>query len=140
VDFFFYQLAKKDGKRVEGLESADEQLDALVGIADGNEDQFVSYAIKDLDTLKERFAELAGAWRTGDTVKLNELLVSQLRAEAPQEYQKLVVARNRKWLPAILGYHASPQTRLVLVGAAHLVGPDGILEALRKNGYRVEKL
>ncbi|HJV35738.1 TraB/GumN family protein [Geomonas sp.] len=140
VDYFFYELAKKEGKKVEALESADEQLEALVTIADGNEDEFVSYAIRDLGTLKERFAELAGAWRTGDTVKLNELLVSQLRTEDPKEYQKLVVDRNRKWLPAILGYHASRQTRLVLVGAAHLVGPDGILEALKKKGYRVEKL
>lgn len=140
VDDFFYQLAKKDNKKVEGLESAEEQLDALVSIADGNEDQFVSYAIRDLDILKEKFAELAGAWRAGDSAKLNELLISELKSEDPEDYQKLVVNRNRKWLPIILGYHKSPQTRLVLVGAAHLVGPDGIIEALKKNGYRVEKL
>lgn len=140
VDDVFYKLARKENKRVEGLESAEEQLNALVSIADGNEDEFVSYALRDLDTLKEKFAELAGAWRAGDTVKLNELLISEMKSQDPKEYRKLIIDRNRKWLKAILAYPKSQQTRLVLVGAAHLVGPDGIIEALRKNGYHVDKL
>ncbi|MCG2679843.1 MAG: TraB/GumN family protein [Kiritimatiellae bacterium] len=27
-----------------------------------------------------------------------------------------------------------------MVGAGHLVGPDGIIEALKKKGYKVDKL
>jgi uncharacterized protein YbaP (TraB family) len=34
----------------------------------------------------------------------------------------------------------APRTEFILVGAAHLVGPDGIIEALKKKGYQVDKL
>lgn len=140
VDDFYYKLAKKDNKRIEGLESVEEQIDLIVSMADGNEDEFVSYSLKDIGNLKENFAELAAAWRKGDVVKLNELLIAELKTHESKEYKKLIIDRNTKWLPIILSYQNRPQTRLVLVGAGHLVGPDGLIEALRKKGYRVDKL
>jgi uncharacterized protein YbaP (TraB family) len=64
----------------------------------------------------------------------------ELRTQQPQIYKKLIVKRNRNWLPVIDAYQKTRQTRFVLVGVAHLVGPDGLIEALRKKGYKVDKL
>ena len=140
VDQFFHELALKERKGVEGLETVEEQIDFVVSMADGNEDDFVSYSLEEMKTIKQQFEILAKAWRTGDAGKLDELMVAELKTQQPKLYKKLVTVRNRTWLPMIEGYLKSPQTRFVLVGAAHLVGQDGIIELLRKKGYKVEKL
>lgn len=140
VDQFFYDLARKDGKRVEGLETVDEQLDYLVTMADGFEDDFVTYSLKDLKNSSQQFEELSTAWRSGNDVKLDELMSAEMKTIQPKLYNRLIAQRNRRWLPLIEGRQGPKRTKFVLVGAGHLVGPDGIVAALRKKGYRVEKL
>ncbi len=140
VDNVYYARATTDKKAVEGLETVDQQIDYVVSMADGNEDAFVDYSIEEMKTLKEQFELLAGAWRTGDAGKLDELMDRELRTRQPQIYKKLIVERNRNWLPVIDTYQKTRQTRFVLVGVAHLVGPDGLIEALMKKGYKVDKL
>lgn len=140
VDQFFYRLALKDGKRVEGLESVDEQLDYLVNMADGFEDDFVTYSLNDLNNSSQQFEELSTAWRSGNDVKLDELMSEEMKALFPKLYRKLIVERNRRWLPIIESRQNPRKTKFVLVGAGHLVGPDGIVAALKKKGYKVEKL
>jgi len=140
VDQYFHELAARDGKTEEGLETVDQQIDYLVSMADGNENEFVTYSLGDLKGLKEKFETLTGAWRRGDTVKLNELMIGELKTKQPEIYGKLITDRNRSWLPLIEAYLKTPRTEFILVGAGHLVGPDGIIEELKKRGYRVEKL
>jgi uncharacterized protein len=47
--------------------------------------------------------------------------------------------RNRRWLPQIEKLLAQGDNALVVVGAAHLVGKDGVIELLRDRGYTVEQ-
>jgi uncharacterized protein YbaP (TraB family) len=58
----------------------------------------------------------------------------------PQMYQRLLVERNKNWLPKIEALFAARGRALVVVGAAHLVGPDGVLAMLKAKGYTVEQL
>ena len=140
VDLYFYNLAKKDGKVVEGLETVDEQLDYVVSMGDGNEDDFVTYSLDDMKTINEQFDALANAWRKGDTMKLDELMNNELKTRLPKLYKSLITDRNRNWLPLIDAYQKTPRTEFILVGIGHLVGPDGIIESLRKKGYKVDKI
>lgn len=140
VDEFFYELAIKERKAVEGLETADEQINYVVSMADGHEDEFVTYSLRDLEHIREQFESLADAWRAGDTVKLDRIMIDDLKTRWPKLYKKLIVDRNRNWLPLIEAYQKTPRTEFILVGVGHLVGPDGIVEALRKKGYKVDKL
>ncbi len=141
VDQFFYGLANADKKPIEGLETVDEQIDYMATMADGNEDEFVSYSIKDMKTIEKQFDSLATAWRKGDAKKLNELMVTDLKSRQPKLYKKLITDRNRNWLPLIDAYQKTPQTELILqLVSANLVGPDGLIESLKKKGYKVDKL
>lgn len=140
VDQYFYELARRDGKAIGQLETVDEQIDYLVSLADGDEDAFVRYSLRDMANIRAQFAVIAAAWRSGDADRLNELLVAELKTEQPQLYHRLIVQRNRNWLPLIDQRQQPLRTRFILVGAAHLVGPDGIIAALQQKGYKVEKL
>lgn len=140
VDQYFHNLATRDKKAEGGLETAEEQIDYLTSMADGNEDEFVTYSIRDMNNLRENYEILANAWRKGDTGTLNELMVTELKTKQPKLFRKLITNRNKNWLPLIDAYQKTPRTEFILVGVGHLVGADGIIEELKKRGYRVEKL
>ena len=140
VDLYFHARARKDGKAVRTLETVDEQIDFMVTMADGGEDEFVSYSLKDMGALRENYDALVSSWRAGDAGKLNALMITEMRTDQPALYRKLLVDRNKAWLPLIDGYLATPGAKFILVGVGHLVGPDGLVEALKKKGYKVEKL
>jgi len=55
-------------------------------------------------------------------------------------YQTLIVDRNNKWVKDIEGYLNGLGNTMVVVGAAHLVGDNGLVNLLRKLGYKVVKL
>jgi uncharacterized protein YbaP (TraB family) len=55
-------------------------------------------------------------------------------------YERLVVERNRAWLPQIEALLTRPTPAFIVVGAAHLVGPDGLINTLKAKGYTVQQL
>jgi uncharacterized protein YbaP (TraB family) len=57
----------------------------------------------------------------------------------PLMYQRLLVERNRNWMPKIEALFARRGKTLVVVGAAHLLGPDGLIAMLKAKGYTVEQ-
>ena len=66
----------------------------------------------------------------------------EMKKEYPRLYQRINVARNNAWVPKIEQRLTAPGTddTLVVVGALHLLGPDGVVEKLRAKGYRVERV
>jgi uncharacterized protein len=140
VDKHFYDLALQDHKKIAELETVDQQMEFILSMSNGEDDQFVNYSLDDLKTVKEKYQSLVDAWRKGDAAKLDRLMISEMRDREPKMYRKLIIDRNRHWLKAIEEYEKSPQTRFVLVGVGHLVGSEGILQALRKKGYHIDQL
>jgi hypothetical protein len=69
---------------------------------------------------------------------VERIVLSELKQE-PLLYQRLLVERNRNWIPKIEALFARPRPAFVVVGAAHLVGPDGLIALLRAKGYTVEQ-
>ena len=140
VDTFLYQLATQDKKATEGLETIDEQIQFVVGMGEGNEDAFITHSLKDLESIKQNYGNMVEAWKKGDINKLDELFVAEIKTKLPKLYKELLADRNAKWLPRIEAYRETPNKEFILVGAGHLVGPDGIIESLRRKGYTVKKL
>lgn len=139
VDGFYYQRAKADNKIIGKLETNAEQLDFLTNMGKGREDDFVLYSLRDLKNIESIMADLKSAWRSGDHRKLAALSLDSMQREFPQIYQQLLIDRNQKWLPKIESMLGDPGTELVLVGALHLVGDEGVLQLLRNKGYRIEQ-
>lgn len=140
VDSHYFQRARTEGKRVGELETAAEQLDFLAKLGEGREDDFVRYSLKDMAQLETVMRDLTAAWREGDQKKMAALSLEEMRTEFPDIYQQLLVGRNKNWLPRIESMLKDPGVELVLVGAMHLLGEDGVLELLRKRGYHLEQL
>ncbi|HVO85412.1 MAG TPA: TraB/GumN family protein [Syntrophobacteria bacterium] len=139
VDEFFDSKARQDGKGIEGLETVDEQIEFMTLLDKGMDDEVVIQTVAELQQLNTKLAAFVNAWRTGDEQGLEKLLLQELK-EYPRLYRVLIVERNQRWLKRIEGYLTQPTRVMVIVGAAHLAGGDGLLEGLRKHGYTVSKL
>lgn len=140
VDSSFYQQATRDHKKREALETIDQQIDFIVGIGEGQEDDFVAYSLKDLESIEQQYGELLEAWRSGSSDKLAHLLGDDVGSKFPRIYEKLITERNAQWLPRIEAYLRTPEKEFILVGVGHLVGPEGIIATLRRKGYKITQL
>ena len=140
VDAFFYQRSLRDKKATAKLETVDEQIRFVTNMGEGYEDAYITYSLKDLSAIKQKYEEMVTAWKTGDEVQIEALIIDDTKKKMPVVYKELLLDRNNTWLPMIEAYAKTPQKEFILVGVGHLVGPDGIVEALRGKGYTVEKL
>ncbi|WP_286239158.1 TraB/GumN family protein [Neptuniibacter halophilus] len=140
ADTVYYQRAVADGKAVAGLESIESHLNYIAGLGEGNEETFLRQSLEDSLQTEQMMRQIVKAWKQGDVPALERLVVSDMQQYYPAVYQSLLVERNLNWLPQIQRMLDNQEVELVLVGAAHLIGPDGILRALAAQGYQIEQL
>jgi uncharacterized protein YbaP (TraB family) len=138
LDKHFYDRAKADGKETRGLETAAFQLSLFDSLTIEQQAHMLSGTLKGLDTEKQSVTKLADAWKSGDAPTVERILLADIKDD-PVFYKNLLVDRNRNWMPKIEGFFSRPDPTFVVVGAAHLLGPDGLLAALKAKGYRVEQ-
>lgn len=139
LDKHFYNQAQSDNKPVQGLETVDYQISRFDEMPIDLQDHLLAETLKSIDTEQASMAKLIAAWRSGDVKTVEGIVLKDLQQE-PVLYQRLLVERNRNWLPKLDALLARRGRALVVVGAAHLVGPDGLLALLRAKGYRVDQL
>jgi len=92
----------------------------------------------DADLLARR-ADVIAAWKTGDATKIEPLLLETTR-KYPEVYKKFLTDRNRVWFPKIEELLTRDKNVFVVVGMAHLVGKDSVVDLLKTKGFRVEQL
>ncbi|MBW2574551.1 MAG: TraB/GumN family protein [Deltaproteobacteria bacterium] len=140
VDHYFHHKATMEGKKIEGLESVNKQIEFVLSMGEGSENDFIEHSIKDLKKTGQIINGLIAAWKQGDEDKLYKLYIAPLKKDYPNLYETLIAERNREWLSKIERYLQTPQNELILVGVGHLVGKDGIVDYLRRSGYSINKL
>jgi uncharacterized protein YbaP (TraB family) len=138
LDKHFFDRAQVDGKTIQGLETADFQISRFDEMTMAQQDQMLADSLKDLDTETANVTKLADAWKTGDAPTVERIVLADLKSD-PVMYQRLLVARNRDWLPKLEALFSRRGHAFVVVGAAHLVGPDGLVAMLRAKGYTLEQ-
>ena len=140
VDAFFHTRAVADGKAEGQLETVQEQIGFIAAMGEGNDSEFILLSLKDLTETGNVIDGMIGAWRSGDAQGLSELFVEDMKVEAPALYDTLLLERNLKWIPQINRMLQDADTEFVLVGAAHIVGENGLLDLLSQEGYEINQL
>jgi uncharacterized protein YbaP (TraB family) len=139
LDQHFFNLAKADGKPVQGLETTMFQISRFDEMSMEEQERMLVETLKELDTQQAEVTKLANAWKAGDIPTVERLVLEDLKSE-PRLYQRLLVERNRTWLPKIEALFSRRGHAMVIVGAAHLIGSDGLLAMLRSRGYTIQQL
>lgn len=139
LDKYFYDKAKAAGKTVVGLETAESQIDRLDQMPIGVQEQMLRSTLKELETERSSLTTIVAEWKRGDAASLEKSLLAGFK-DFRGAYTSLIVERNRNWMPQIEAcLTRTSSSCFVVVGAAHLVGPDGLLSLLQRKGYRTEQ-
>lgn len=134
-------LASANGKPIIELESAESQIDLLDGFTDKQQEEFLEYTLKDMDSLAKNVNEIIDAWGAGDTRKIENYLFESSKdsPEMKTLLVKLFDERNAKMAVKIEELLKTDKTYFIVVGAGHLVGKNGLLQLLGKD-HRVEQM
>jgi uncharacterized protein YbaP (TraB family) len=142
VDRYLIKMATHAHIPLAEIESMRFQLELVNSLSPA---EYQLWLRRDVESLVngEFFADLtafADAWNNSDLKLLGELLRKQLAKRPVAEsalYQKLITDRNVAMTAAVEKFLQSDTRYFVAVGAAHLVGKDGIIARLTRAGYTV---
>lgn len=133
IDRHYFSLARDDGRPVVSLETPEFQINLFAQMPEALSRQMLAATLDEATYESQTPAELLRMWRAGDVAAL-EQVVRELRKRYPELYARILAERSRAWAAPLAERmkHAVPM--MVIVGAAHLPGPDGLLALLRARG------
>ena len=148
IDVSYIKRAKSDGKEVIELESLEyqaqmfERLSDRVGellLAPYTTQESFDQQVKDMNTLYDD-------WKNGRPIEnaVDESQLAELDAETREAFEyymeELLGKRNPAMAEKISGYLNDGKKVLVMVGAAHFYGDDGIIKLMEAKGCKVTSI
>lgn len=140
VESFFNQQSKNDNKELDQLESIDEQVSFIKKMSEGDPNMLIKSSVNEMKTLNKMWGSMMTAWKQGDLKQLETIGIAPMLKDFPEMYQYLLVDRNNNWMKKIKPMFGDQDIEFIMVGALHLAGKDGLIEQLKKLGYKVEQL
>jgi len=132
-------LDKAGDKRVVEIESADWQFNLVSGFSDEMQEKFLVSATEDAAAMQERLKTIQALWSSGDSEKMDTMLHET--SHAPSQISKMMLEdRNPHMADVAEQFLKGKDRAFMVVGAAHMVGKDGVVSILQKRGYKVEQV
>jgi uncharacterized protein YbaP (TraB family) len=131
--------AASDGKEILGFETVEQQLGYLDGLSLEAQRELLMQTLTESAAIREIMDDLILAWRSGDIDYLEQALLDDVSGY-PELYDAIVADRNRLWVDTIDELLDDGQDYLVIVGALHLVGEDGVPRLLEQRGVRIMQM
>jgi uncharacterized protein YbaP (TraB family) len=135
VDAYLYNIARRQGKWLGGIEDMGDQSGLMSELVDKSDIEFMlagdsSHIQSGTNQLMERMIELY----TSQNISGIEALTSE---ESGDQKDMLLIKRNIKMARRIDSLLAL-RTMFVAIGAAHLPGDSGVIQLLQGRGFSVE--
>jgi len=142
LDKHFMDRAAKAGKPAKGLETGDSQIAIFDSMGAKQQEQYLLDILDDSSDMKAKIDELHDTWRKADDKVLFDKMAMEMREKYPELYQSINPDRNKAWLPKLEALLKDNKTDdvMVVVGALHLVGEDGVVKMLKDKGYKIERM
>lgn len=138
VDHLLKAQAEKEGDKVVGLETMEQQLSFFSEISDRDQAAFLEQTLEDAAEGVALLDRMAKAWSEGDNDTLADVFGAEMKKVAPDLYKKLIVDRNLRWSEQVEKLLRGSGVHQIAVGAGHLVGPDSLQVQLAKRGIKAE--
>jgi uncharacterized protein YbaP (TraB family) len=139
VETYLTRRARAKSKSTTNLESTSEHIGVYSGLNDRESEACLLLSFITLERDGAQALRTLAAWRRGDAETVWRTTIEGYR-DFPALGERMLGTRNRAWIPKIEGYLHSRQIYFVVVGAAHMGGPSGVLALLRARGYQIEQL
>ena len=139
VEMHLLKKASSDGKEILGFESVEQQLAYLDGLSLDAQRDLLMQTLAESAAIQDLMDDLILAWRSGDIDYLERTLLEDVSGY-PELYDTIVASRNRLWVDTIDALLEQREDYLVVVGALHLVGDDGVPHLLEQRGVRITQM
>jgi len=139
IEMRLTEIAARDHKEILGLETTRQQLELLDNLSPDAQRDMLMQTLTESGDLASLMDELIDAWRHGDTGFLEENLLSDMQDQS-ELHQVIVVNRNIAWVRQIQDLLDDDDNYLIVVGALHLVGEEGVPNLLAEQGHKVRQL
>jgi hypothetical protein len=141
IDMHFFEKAQKAGKSRVALETPREQLTFFDELSTEKQITLLQHSLARTERTIQQVDEIVAAWKQGDMETIEQIVVNPMQNKFPALYETLIVERNQEWIPEIRQILQDDEQRpLVVVGAAHLPGNQGLIQQLREKGYTLQQL
>ena len=127
------------GRRVIELEGAKAQFAVFDGLSEEAQRTMLSSIVEESQSDPELLGRPIDLYLAGDAAGLERLSHEGMLANR-EIRTALLTRRNADWLTRIEPLLGSGQRPLIAVGAAHMLGEDGLVALLEERGYRVTRL
>lgn len=132
-------LKSSRGKKVIELEGAERQLRIFDTLPEQEQRDLLAAVAKEALEGDRNSDMRLQSWLRGDLNALIKETHEGLLAD-PELREALLVSRNKEWARRIVREMAGSKTVFVAVGAAHTVGPDGLVALLEARGYTIQRV
>jgi hypothetical protein len=127
------------GRPVRELEGLRGQLSIFDRLPEPQQRVMLASVVRESENTRRDPERLQRAWLAGDAATIEAATREGFLAD-PLLREALLTARNRRWAEALAPMLEQPPRPLIAVGAAHLVGPDGLVALLKARGYRLRRI
>jgi len=139
VEKYLSAKAVADGKEIHGLETVAQQIGFLDDLSLRAQRSLLMQTLDETAGIEQVMDDLIRAWRVGDLRYLEDILLQDM-AKDLEIYDTLLVNRNRRWVDDIDALLDENDDYLVIVGAAHLLGDDGVPMLLARRGVKITQM
>lgn len=144
ADAVLWGMARRLGKPVVGLETAQAQLDALRPPREDDEHLLIDRGLQDMESGEAEavLRRLADAWARGDASQLAGYAQWCHCEETPAEkrFDQRVIGERNAGMAARLVQLQEHGSVFAAVGVLHLAGPHSIVDLLRARGFTVQRV
>jgi uncharacterized protein len=134
LDEYLQQLAEEKAMKVVGIESMEEQMDALNSISLKEQAQILLQAMQEGDKSANNFDKMMELYIKQD---LDGLLKLMNDSEMTDIFNKSIILKRNYVMAERITKMIMSQSSFIGIGAAHLPGKEGVIELLRSKGYTV---
>jgi uncharacterized protein YbaP (TraB family) len=129
------QHAITDSRSIDYLETMGEFASLLDGLSECVVVEAIVKVQADAQRRAQDINDMYAAWTSGSVEDVGALMQRTALGRFPQVREIVFDRRNLNWLPRIIAKLSSPARTLILVGAGHLAGKNGLLALLRRAGH-----
>jgi uncharacterized protein YbaP (TraB family) len=144
ADAVVWELARRSGKRVVGLETAQMQIKALQPEREDDERMLIDRGLQEMESGESAsvLQRLAQAWAAGDEAQLAHYDQWCHCEDTPAEARfshRVIDQRNDAMADRLAALHHEGSF-FAAVGVLHLAGPHSVVELLRARGFTVQRI
>lgn len=134
VDDYFEKKAEAGGKLAIGIETMEEQMGALDQISLREQAQMLLEQIKSEGEDSVLFEQLMEHYKNQDLDAMMKIYKSE---EIPEMFDEALIIKRNQVMAHRMDSIIKMQPTFNAVGALHLAGNEGVIELLKKKGYKM---